>query len=96
MHFFLYFLDTKVNLDSLQPLPAKRPHNPRNTSKPPSLVYTSPESLEFIKARDKDANEDFDSISPLSRRKGGRQKKAVRLPRLHLGPKDRLQKNKLL
>ena len=68
MHAFytLYILGSKVKLDSLQPLPEKRPYNPRTNRKPPSLIYTSPESLEFIKSRDKDANEDFDSISLLS------------------------------
>ena len=66
-------LDTKVDLDSLQPLPAKRPYNPRASDKPPSLVYTSPESLEFIKSHNKHAGEDFDSLSLLGTRA---QKKA--------------------
>ena len=73
MHAFsiLLFPESGVNadLDSLQPLPPIRPHNPRNVSKPPSMVYTSPESLQFIKSRDKDAEEDFDRDSPVTNKK---------------------------
>ena len=76
LYFYIYnaclfiFLDdsNKVTIDSIQPLPQKRPHNPQNSSKPPSLIYTSPESLAFIKSRDKDATEDFDKDSPVGRK----------------------------
>ena len=36
------------------------------------MVYTSPESLQFIKSRDKDAEEDFDKDSPVTSKKRGK------------------------
>ena len=106
MHAFLFFLDdsNKVKIDSIQPLPQKRPHNPRNSSKPPSLIYTSPESMAFIKSRDKDATEDFDKDSPVGRKnkkiktiilKEGLTMRMVRQAPAP-GPKDQKEKQQLV
>ena len=64
-------------MDEILPLPVPATWKQINRCKPPNPVYTPPESLDFIKQKDKDANIDFD-IDVLSKRRGRRGHSLVR------------------
>ena len=52
-----------MNLETIRPLPTlPKPKQKVNRVKPPSSIYTSPESLDFIRERDKDSDVDFDAV----------------------------------
>ena len=93
MYHFFFLAPTnvpelRVTLDRIHPLPAKKPHVPRPTCKPPSLIYTSPESLQYIKERDKDVDEDYEQDSPVSRKANDAKKKAPKRKLAYMGDGD--------
>ena len=47
-------------MDEILPLPVPAHRKIVKRCKPPNLVYTSPESLDFIRSKDKEAEVDFD------------------------------------
>ena len=66
----------KVSVVQMMPLPVEPPRKraPNRSSRPPSIIYTSPGSLAHIKGADKDALEDYDQPQV----KKGRQSKAAK------------------
>ena len=61
------FIDQQpsVRFDDIMPLP--NPEPPKRTitrAKPPNSIYTSPETLHYIKEKDKDSHIDFDVDEP--------------------------------
>ena len=62
------------------PLPTPPPTKKRNVQRPPSMVYTSPESLKYIHECDRDATVNFDQEKPVAKwgRGGGMGRGAVR------------------
>ena len=58
---YLYLVDSdKKNLDEIRPVPTMYSSKRTPCARPPSLLYTSPESMKFIKEHDKDASDSFD------------------------------------
>ena len=44
----------------------------RNVQRPPSMIYTSPKSLNYIRECDRDANMNFDQEEPVAKQGRGR------------------------
>ena len=58
---YLHLVDSnKKNLDEIKPVPTMYSSKRTPCARPPSLLYTSPESMKFIKEHDKDATDSFD------------------------------------
>ena len=58
---YLHLVDSdKKNLDEIRPVPTMYSSKRTPRARPPSLLYTSPESMKFIKEHDKDATDSFD------------------------------------
>ena len=65
-----------IRLDDIMPLPV--PEEKKRMvvrAKPPSSVYTSPESLKYIQEKDKDADVNFDEEPESKKRRGPVRKK---------------------
>ena len=62
-------VENPTSLDTLRPLPIPEPRKHVNRKRPPSLIYTSPESMKFIRDSDKDADDDF-NVEPPKRGRG--------------------------
>ena len=62
-----------MRFDDIMPLPTPEPTKRIATrSKSPNSIYTSPESLHYIKDKDKDSHIDFDTDEPENKRSHGR------------------------
>ena len=79
----IFFTDTpQVSMNSIYPLPTPLPAKRRNVQRPPSMVYTSLESLNYICQHDRDANMNFDQEEPVAKwgrcRGGGKLEEITR------------------
>ena len=59
-------------MSSIIPLPVEPEIRRRNVKWPPNMVYTSLESMKYIKEWDKDSEVNFDEEEPVTKRGRGR------------------------
>ena len=76
---YLHVVDSdKKNLDEIRPVPTMYSSKRTPRARPPSLLYTSLESMKFIKEHDKDATDSFDKEKPRQTRASSARSNAKR------------------